>query len=54
MQDIFVNERAGNTPDGKLTGRFRATAVRPKSAERLATMGIRLPIDMFEHVQMVA
>jgi pilus assembly protein CpaF len=54
MQDIFVFERAGITPDGKVTGRFRATGVRPKCAERLATMGIRLPIDMFEHVQMVA
>ena len=35
-------------------GRFRATGVRPKCAERLATMGIHLPIDMFEHVQAVA
>ncbi len=54
MQDIFVFERTGMTPEGKVTGRFRATGVRPKCAERLATMGIRLPIDMFEHVQAVA
>jgi pilus assembly protein CpaF len=54
MQDIFVFERSGLTPEGKVTGRFRATGVRPKCAERLATMGIRLPIDMFEHVQAVA
>jgi pilus assembly protein CpaF len=54
MQDIFVFERGGLTQEGKVTGRFRATGVRPKCAERLATMGIRLPIEMFEHVQAVA
>jgi len=54
MQDIFLFERTGLTADGKMTGRFRATGVRPKCAERLATMGIRLPMDMFEHVQLVA
>jgi pilus assembly protein CpaF len=54
MQDIFVFERTGLTAEGKLTGRFRATGVRPKCAERLATMGIRFPMDMFEHVHAVA
>ena len=33
-----------------MTGRFRATGIRPKCAERLETMGLRLPVDMFEHV----
>ncbi len=54
MQDIFLFERTGLNQEGKVVGRFRATGVRPKCAERLATMGIRLPIDMFEHVQQVA
>ena len=54
MQDIFLFERTGINPEGKVVGRFRATGVRPKCAEKLATMGIRLPIDMFEHVQQVA
>ena len=54
MQDIFVFERLGLTAEGKVTGRFRATGIRPKCAERLATMGHRLPIEMFEHVQAVA
>jgi pilus assembly protein CpaF len=54
MQDIFLFERTGLNREGKVTGRFRATGVRPKCAERLATMGIHLPIDMFEHVQLVA
>jgi pilus assembly protein CpaF len=54
MQDIFLFERTGLTAEGKVTGRFRATGVRPKCADRLVTMGIRLPMDMFEHVQAVA
>ena len=54
MQDIFLFERTGINPEGKVVGRFRATGIRPKCAEKLATMGIRLPIDMFEHVQQVA
>jgi pilus assembly protein CpaF len=54
MQDIFLFERTGMNAEGKVIGRFRATGVRPKCAERLATMGIRLPIEMFEHVQQVA
>jgi pilus assembly protein CpaF len=54
MQDIFLFEKTGLNAEGRVTGRFRATGVRPKCAERLATMGIRLPIDMFEHVQAVA
>ena len=39
--------------DGKVTGRFRATGIRPKCSERLAAVGHPLPMDMFEHVQMV-
>jgi pilus assembly protein CpaF len=54
MQDIFVFERSGLTDKGKVTGRFRATGIRPKCTERLAASGVRLPMDMFEHVKMVA
>ena len=54
MQEIFRFERTGLTRDGKVTGRFRATGIRPKCAERLETMGMRLPVDMFEHVHLVA
>ena len=54
MQEIFRFERTGLTREGKVTGRFRATGVRPKCAERLETMGMRLPVDMFEHVHVVA
>ena len=54
MQEIFRFERTGLTAEGKVTGRFRATGIRPKCAERLETMGMRLPVDMFEHVHLVA
>ena len=42
------------SPDGKVTGRFRATGIRPKCSERLAASGIHLPADMFEHMKVVA
>ncbi|HEX7085246.1 MAG TPA: CpaF family protein [Vicinamibacterales bacterium] len=48
MQEIFVFEKMGMTQDGKVIGRFRATGVRPKVAERLKAAGIHLPADMFE------
>jgi len=54
MQDIFVFERTGISPQGKVVGRFRATGIRPKCAERIAQSGITLPMDMFEHVKAVA
>jgi pilus assembly protein CpaF len=54
MQEIFRFERTGLTREGKVTGRFRATGIRPKCTERLETMGMRLPVDMFEHVHLVA
>jgi pilus assembly protein CpaF len=48
MQDIFVFEKAGITPEGKVVGRFRATGVRPKLSERLKSAGITLPATMFD------
>jgi pilus assembly protein CpaF len=50
MQDIFVFEKLGVTKEGKVAGRFRATGVRPKCAERMKGAGIHLPTDMFEGV----
>ena len=54
MQDIFLFEKGGLAPGGKVTGRFRATGIRPKCNDRLAAAGNPLPMEMFEHVQMVA
>ena len=50
MQEIFVFEKAGLNKDGKVVGRFRATGVRPKCAERLKSAGILLPTEMFEGI----
>src|SRR5690348_8709903 len=48
MQDIFVFDRLGIDESGKVRGMFRATGVRPKFAERLATGGCRLRPGLFE------
>jgi pilus assembly protein CpaF len=53
MQDIFAFERTGLSANGKVCGRFRATGIRPKCTERLAASGVQLPMEMFEHVQMI-
>ena len=53
MQDIFLFERTGLSPEGRVRGRFRATGIRPKSSERLAAAGVHLPMDLFEHVKVV-
>jgi pilus assembly protein CpaF len=50
MQDIFVFEKTGLNAEGKVTGRFRATGIRPKCWERLRGAGILLPADMFDGV----
>jgi len=47
MQDIFIFEKTGLTPENKVMGRFRATGVRPKCWERLRANGINLPPEMF-------
>ena len=54
MQDIFVFDKTGIGPGGKVTGRFRATGIRPKCSDKLAAAGMPLRADMFEHVKAVA
>jgi len=48
MQDVFVFEKQGLTPDGKVKGRFRATGIRPKFHERLVACGIHLAQNVFQ------
>jgi len=50
LQDIFLFEKTGITEGGKVTGRFRATGIRPKFYERLRSCGISLPAQMFQTV----
>jgi pilus assembly protein CpaF len=49
MQDIFVFQQDGINQSGQVVGRFRSTGIRPKCAERLATAGVPLAMDMFQH-----
>jgi pilus assembly protein CpaF len=48
MQDIFVFERVGIDENGKVRGAFRASGIRPKFADRLATAGCRLRPGIFD------
>jgi pilus assembly protein CpaF len=53
MQEIFTFKKTGIDETGKVIGAFRATGIRPKCADQLATAGHPLPMDMFEHVHPV-
>jgi pilus assembly protein CpaF len=53
LQDIFVFEKRGLTPDGQVIGRFAATGIRPKFYEKLLSAGIRLRPDLFDEVMEV-
>jgi pilus assembly protein CpaF len=48
LQDIFVFEKRGLTPEGKVIGRFAATGIRPRFYEKLLASGIRLRPDLLE------
>ena len=50
MQEIFMFEKIGVSPESKVIGKFRATGVRPKCSDRLRAAGIQLPATMFEGV----
>ncbi len=49
MQDIFIFEKQGIDVNGRVFGRFKATGVSPKFADRLKKAGIVLPPNVFEH-----
>jgi pilus assembly protein CpaF len=47
LQEIFVFEKKGIDRNGKVLGRFTATGIRPKFAEKLELAGIDIPDDLF-------
>jgi len=49
-QDIFVFDKTGLTLSRRVTGRFRATGIRPKFCERLEAAGIEIPTSIFQSV----
>jgi pilus assembly protein CpaF len=50
LQDIFVFEKRGVSPDGKVLGRFAATGILPKFNEKLLAAGVRLPLELFDEL----
>ena len=54
MQDLFLFEREGVTPEGKVAGEFRATGIRPKCAERLQEHGIDLSETLFANLDLAS
>jgi pilus assembly protein CpaF len=50
MQDIFMFERQGIGEGGRVKGRFKATGIRPRFAERLQAYGIELHSLLFENL----
>jgi pilus assembly protein CpaF len=53
MQEIFAFKKTGIGEDGRVIGAFRATGIRPKCSDQLATAGFPLPMTMFEHTYQV-
>ncbi len=47
LQDIFIYERHGVDEEGNILGRFTATGVRPRFAERCRIFGAALPDEIF-------
>jgi pilus assembly protein CpaF len=50
MQDIFTYERQGLDEGGRVVGRFKASGIRPKFADKLQAAGIKLDQLLFENV----
>jgi pilus assembly protein CpaF len=49
-QDVFLFEKTGLTREGRVTGRFRATGIRPRFHERLRAAGFPLAANLFQTV----
>src|SRR5438309_122996 len=46
MQDIFVMDQKGATPEGKVIAEFKPTGLRPKILDRMFNQGIPLPKEI--------
>ena len=49
MQDIFLFEKRGIGPTGKVAGRFHATGIVPKCADKFKAAGIPIPTGLLDH-----
>jgi len=50
LQDIFVFEKRGVSPAGRVLGRFAATGIMPKLNDKLVAAGMQLPAEIFDEV----
>jgi pilus assembly protein CpaF len=50
MQDIFLFEKQGLAANNRVRGRFMATGIVPKFADKLKACGIPLPLNLLDHV----
>ena len=50
MQDIFLFEKKGIGPNGKVKGRFISTGIVPKCVEKMTAAGIPAPTGMNDHL----
>jgi pilus assembly protein CpaF len=50
LQDLFVFEKRGLSPGGRVLGRYAATGILPKFHDKLVAAGIRLPAELFDEV----
>jgi pilus assembly protein CpaF len=48
LQELYVFQQTGLDENRRVKGRFRATGVRPKFAERLLAKGVPLPAELFD------
>jgi pilus assembly protein CpaF len=47
LQEIFVFEKRGIDPKGKVIGEHKSTGIRPKFSEKLEIAGIEVPERLF-------
>jgi pilus assembly protein CpaF len=48
MQDVFAFVKKGLGPDGRISGTFQPSRIRPKFVEQIRVTGIGLPTALFE------
>jgi pilus assembly protein CpaF len=49
MQDIFLFEKKGIGPNGKVRGTFRATGIVPKCMDKMTAAGFQMPANFTSH-----
>jgi pilus assembly protein CpaF len=53
MQEIFTFKKTGLSEEGRVMGRYEASGIRPKFAERLMLSGVDVPSSLFHEGQVI-